>query len=153
MPQGTTYSFLDTVATFVSPIFGTFSLGGGLANGIGEFRIINATDRTSHNVSSDGVVLVNYIAGSNGTLEISMQQTSGLHKFLVGWYNALITAADAGDVSQWASSFMTITNIVDGSQHNLSGISPLKVPDKTYGKENTNLTWHLMVAQMSQVSL
>lgn len=152
MSQGTTYSFLDTVGAFVHPLAGAFNFGGGVANGIFEIIIENTTDRSTHSISADGVIVVNYIPGANGNIQINVQQTSLLHKFLLAWYNLVVTAADGGDLSTYADAVMSVTNVVDGGQHVLSGISPLKVPNKTYAKEQTNLTWHLMAANVSQVS-
>ena len=153
MPQGTTYSFLDTTGSFIHPLAGTFIFGGGVANGIGQIIVENTTERTTHDVSADGVVVVNYIAGDNGSVQIEVQQTSALHKFLLAWFNDCKTAADLGDPTNWATAIMTIQNVLDGSIHNISGISPPKVPPKTYSKQQTNVTWHLMAAQMNQISL
>jgi len=61
---------------------------------------------------------------------------------------ALATAADGGDVSQWASATLSFRSLTDGTYHNLTGISPAKIPDKTYAAQGGNVTWNLMAADI-----
>ncbi|HEX4209512.1 MAG TPA: phage protein, partial [Candidatus Binataceae bacterium] len=108
--------------------------------------ITNATDRTVHDTAADGSVMVSYIAGDSGAAAIEVQQTSDLHSFLLIWFNAVKTAADLGDVTNWAAGVLSLRNIVDGSIHTLTGVSPSKVPDKVYQAQGQKITWTLMAA-------
>jgi hypothetical protein len=139
------YSFQDVVAVFFHPLVGSFEFRG---EGMGSFTITNTTDRTQHDVASDGSVMVSYIAGGNGAMQIEAQQTSDLHKFLLNWFNIISTAANLQDVSNWATALVTIRSILDGSTHILKGVSPAKVPDKTYGQAGARVTWSLMAADV-----
>jgi Protein of unknown function (DUF3277) len=143
----TTYSFKDLTGGFVHPIAGSYILNGGHI-GLGQITISMTQDRTVQDVSSDGSVMVSYIAGDNGTIAIEVQQTSSLHEFLLSWFNACKTAADSGDVTNWASASISIRNLLDGSTHTATGVSPGKVPDKVYQKQGQNITWTLPAARI-----
>lgn len=143
----TNYAFIALTGSFQHPFVGVFSLIGGEL-GAGQITITNATTRTQHAVSADGNVMVSYIPGDNGDVAIEMQQTCVLHEFLLGWFNACKTAADNGDPTNWAAATLSIRNIVDGTSHQVSGISPEKIPDKTYSVGGGNVTWRLMAARV-----
>ena len=143
----TTYSFKDLTGAFVHPLAGSYILGGGNV-GLGQITIAMTQDRTVQDVSSDGSIMVSYIPGDNGTISIEVQQTSDLHGFLVNWFNACKTAADLGDVSNWASGTVSIRNLLDGSVHTATGVSPGKVPDKVYQAQGQKLTWTLPAARI-----
>jgi hypothetical protein len=141
----TTYSFKDLSGAFVHPLVGSYILGGGNI-GLGQVSITMTQDRTVQDVSSDGSVMVSYIPGDNGTISIEVQQTSDLHDFLLNWFNVCKTAADAGDVGFWAAGVVSIRNLVDGSVHTATGVSPGKVPDKVYQAQGQKITWTLPAA-------
>lgn len=147
MANYSTYSFLDLTGSFTHPLAGVYTFFG-QKNGLVQVTITNATDRTEHNVAADGYTMTSYIAGDNGSATIECQQNSPLHAFLLNWFNLCKTAADAGDPSNWASATLTMRNILDGSFHTLTGVSPQKVPDKQYGKSGTTVQWSLMAAQV-----
>lgn len=143
----TTYSFKDLTGAFVHPIAGTYILGGGNI-GMGQITISMAQDRTVQDVAADGSVMTSYIAGDNGSCSLEVQQTSDLHDFLVNWFNVCKTLADNGDIANWASAQISIRNIVDGSVHTLSGVSPGKMPDKVYQSQGQKITWVLPAANV-----
>lgn len=148
MPGGvqTTYSFKDLVGVLNNPLLATplQLVGGGI--GLGTLTIRMITQRTEHEVGTDGVVMPSYIAGSNAELTIEIQQTSFLHHALLGLYNTLRTAADSGSVSAWASTTISLRTILDGAGHYLTGVSFQKIPDKPYAAKGQNVTWILMAA-------
>src|ERR1700730_13516338 len=136
----TTYSFKDLTGAFVHPLVGSFILGGGDI-GLGQISISMTTDRTVQDVAADGSVMGSYIAGDNGTVAIETQQTSALHAFLLNWFNLCKTAADLGDVFNWAAASISIRNMVDGSTHTMIGVSPGEVSDKVYEDQGQKITW------------
>jgi len=146
----TTYSFKDLAGALFHPLVGGFALNGGNI-GLGRITIEMTTERTVHDVSADGSVMVSYIAGDNGTMDIEVQQTSDLHDFLVTWFNAVKVPADLGDVSTWAAMTASTRNLVDGTSHYLSGMSPTKLPNKVYAAQGEKLVWHLMAANSIQL--
>jgi hypothetical protein len=147
----TTYSFKDTTGAFEHPNVGEFQFAGQI--GMGEFVVVMAQERTSHDIAADGNVMVSYLAGDNGSLDIQVQQTSALHAFLLAWFNTVKTAADNQDVANWAAATVTLRSLVDGSTHVLTGVSPSKIPDKTYAAQGGKVTWRLMAADVQSVVL
>lgn len=151
MPQPRTYSFKDTSGGFAHPLAGVFQFAGQL--GVNQFSIDMTTEQSALDVAADGTVLTSAMSGDNGQLSIEVQQTSQMHQFLLRWYNLIKTLKDAGDVTNWATAAVTLRNIVDGSQHICQGVSPSKIPTKTYAKQAGNLTWVLMCADIQNVTM
>ncbi len=145
-----TYSFKDVSGAFAHPLAGAFIFGGQI--GMGQISISMATDKTSHDVAADGTVMVSFISGDNGAIDIEVQQTSELHSFLLAWYNLIKTASDLGDVSNWASAAITIRSLLDGASHVIQGLSPSKIPDKVYAAQGGKITWHLMAADVQNLT-
>jgi Protein of unknown function (DUF3277) len=145
--MSTTYSFKDLSGAFIHPLVGSYPIGGGNV-GLGQIVVSMTIDRTVQDMSADGSCMVSYIAGDNGSVSIEVQQTSDLHTFLLGWFNACKTAADAGSVALWAQAAFSVRNILDGSSHAMTGVSPGKVPDKTYASQGGKITWILPCAKI-----
>lgn len=137
----TTYSFLDLSGAITHALVGSYIFTG---EGVGSVTITMSTEKTSHDVAADGVVMISKVAGNNGQVAINCQQTSEVHKWLLKWYN-LILAADTG---QWAGTAMTLRNTNDGSSHYLTGVSPSKIPDKPYQAQGQRITWTLMAGEI-----
>jgi Bacteriophage KPP10, Structural protein ORF10 len=146
-----TYSFKDSSGAFTHPLAGAFLFAG--QKGMNQMQIAMATEKTAHDVASDGAVMVSFISGDNGSVAIEVQQTSDFHTFMLAWYNLIKAAADSGDVSSWASAAITIRNGVDGSVHVATGVSPSKIPDKVYTAQGQRITWNLMAADIQNVTL
>lgn len=144
--MGKTYSFKDTSGAITNPILPPFLFSGQI--GLGQFVVVMATERTAHDTSADGTVMISYIPGDSGHLAIEVQQTSPLHAYLLDLYNAGKIAADAGNVSFWAATAITLRSLVDGSYHVLTGVSPARIPDKTYAAQGGKLTWILMAGDI-----
>lgn len=146
MPTGTTYSFKDLTGVLTNPLLAApVQLVGG-AIGVGTITIRMLTQRTEHEVGSDGVVMPSYVAGNNAEVSIEIQQTSSLHHALLDLYNLLRSTSDGGDVAVWASTSISLRTILDGSGHLLTGVSFQKIPDKAYAAKGQNVTWVLMAA-------
>jgi|SRR5882762_9032323 len=142
---GTTYSFKDLSGSFQTP-FDTLIFAGQI--GLGTITVTNATDHTIHDLSADGTIMPSFVPGDGGTVTIECQQTSIIHKFLLDWLNQSKTNSMLGDISGWASSILFLRNILDGSVHNVTGISPLKVPDKVYAAQGGKIVWTLSAADV-----
>ncbi len=144
-----TYSFKDVVGSFSHPLAGVQTFAGQI--GLGTFVVKNATERTHHDLASDGTVMVSYISGANGSMEIEMQQNSVLHHFLLNWFNTITVLAEQGNVANWASGVISLASTLDGASHLLTGVSPSKIPDKTYAQSGGKVTWNLMAAQVTNL--
>ena len=138
-----TYSFEDVTCSFQHNGVGAASSTGA---GLGSISIAMTTDRTAQEVAADGKVMISKIAGKNGTITITMQQTSELHKYLLKWYNYI----DVANSSEWAGMALTIksSNLVDIST--CTGVSPQKLADRSYQAQGQQVTWNLMAAEITQ---
>lgn len=148
MSLGNTYSFKDLVGSIVNPAVGFTQLLSGGGVGFGAVRIIMTTDRTTHDIAADGTVMPSYLAGDNGVVEIEIQQTSPLHKAILGLYNACVVAANADDLAPWAATQITFRTLLDGSFHSATGCSFEKIPDKPYQAQGQKMTWRIMSANI-----
>jgi hypothetical protein len=143
---GTTYSFKDLSGAFATP-FGNLTFGGQI--GMGTVTVTNATDHTAHDLAADGTIMPSFVPGDGGTVTIECQQTSIVHKFLLDWLNSCKTASMNGDLSSWAASTLYLHNTLDGSTHNVGGISPVKSPDKVYAAQGAKITWTLQACDVT----
>jgi hypothetical protein len=147
-PVQTTYSFKDLVGVLTNDLLAADVeiVGGNIGNG--NLTVRMATERTTHHTANDGTVMPTYKAGRSGEVTIEMQQTSALHHTLIALFNALETQANAGDISNWAGTRLTLRTILDGSGHICSGVSFQKIADKPYASDGQNVTWVLMCADI-----
>lgn len=139
----TTYSFDDVTMTISHPNFGQFVARGA---GIGSITTTMTTDRTVHDVSADGQVMVSKIRGRNGTHAIAVQQTSELNKWLLKLYNYLEQAA----AQHWAGITIIIRSPAMKELITSTGVSFQKLPDKPYQAQGQQVTWQLMAADIQQ---
>ena len=140
----TTYSFLDLSGAIGHPLAGAYTFTG---DGVGEVDIVMSEERTAHDVAADGSVMVSKMAGNNGQLRITCQQTSAVHKWLLLAYN-LITVAPP---DQWAQMACLLRNVIDGTSHMCTGISFQKIPDKQYQRTGQRVQWVLMCADIQSL--
>jgi hypothetical protein len=149
MGETTTYSFKDLNGSIVHSLLGAYEFNGA---GVGSVHVAMSTDKTSHKVSSDGSVMVNYMAGNNGTIAIVCQQTSRLHKYLMAGFNTLKNAAENGDVASWASISLLLRNTCTGTSHMAVGVSFQKMADQPYEAQGVDVTWNLMAANIESMT-
>lgn len=152
MIQPVTHAFKDLVGVITNSVFGVvIPIVGGNTGGIGQVTISMNTERTAHDVAADGVTMVSYVAGDNGSFVIEVQQTSAIHHQLLDLYNMCLTAAQSGDVSGWAATNISLRTILDGSTHIGNGCSFSKIPDKVYQAQGQRISWPIMAAEVIQL--
>lgn len=142
----TTYSFKDLSGAMTSPLAGVFIFAGTI--GEGKVTLEYITEHGVVETSADGTVLPAYVAGKSARITVECLQTSILHKYLLFWHNLHDSKCMAGDISQWASSAMLLRNTLDGSAHELIGVFPTKIPDKSYAAQPTMITWTLLACHL-----
>ncbi|EKQ56268.1 MULTISPECIES: phage protein [unclassified Clostridium] len=140
----TTYSFSDVTGSFSHPNVGSKSTTGA---GLGSITTSQSTTKTAHEVSADGRVMISKIAGENGTVAITMQQTSELHQWFLSWYNYINGSSASTD--DWAAMSLTIKNNNLGEITTCTGVSPEKLADRPYQAQGQNVTWNLMAAEIT----
>jgi hypothetical protein len=138
-----TYSFQDVTCSFQHSSVGAASTTGA---GVGSITISKATTKTAHDVAADGRVMISKMPGENGTIALQLQQTSDLNKWLLKWYNYIVSAATA----EWAAMNITIKSSNLGDYTVCTGVSPEKLPDKPYQSQGQTVTWNLMSANIAQ---
>lgn len=138
------YSFEDVTSSFSHPAVGAASSTGA---GVGSIGVSMTTEKTVHDMSADGVVMISKIAGKNGTMSIELQQTSELHKFFIKWYNYITNAPAA----EFATMNVTIKSNNLGDSTVCTGVSPLKLADRPYSAQGQKITWTLMAAEITQL--
>lgn len=138
----TTYSFEDISCVVSHPSVGQHVVSG---SGAKSIAISRTNDMTSHDMAADGSVMVSKMASPNGTCTITAQQTSPLHKFLVGLANYVKTAPS----DEFADTNIVIRAPQMGLKHTLSGVSIQKQPDTTYEAAGGTIAWVLMAAKIT----
>ncbi|OPD28812.1 hypothetical protein AL713_17485 [Clostridium botulinum] len=138
-----TYSFEDVTCSFNIKNVGSASSTGA---GLGSISIAMAGDRTAHDVAADGTIMVSKLNGKNGTITLTMQQTSELHKYLLRWYNYI----DIADSSEWAAMVITIKSKNLRDITTCTGVSPQKLADRPYQAQGQQITWNLMAAEITE---
>lgn len=139
----TTYSFEDVTGSFAHPSVGAASTTGA---GVGSITIAMAGDKTAHDKASDGNVMISKLAGKNGTISVTVQQTSELHKYLLKWYNYI----DSASASEFALMNLTIKSNILGDSTVCTGVSPQKLADRPYEAQGQMITWPLMAAEITE---
>ena len=139
----TTYSFADVFVVFSHPSIGQYIANG---EGLGSITIAMSTDRTTHDVASDGSVMVSKIKGRNGTISVEAQQTSSLQKWLLKAYNYLESAKAAN----WAKMSIVVRSPMMQELDICTGVSFNKIADNVRQAQGQKRTWTLMAADIQQ---
>lgn len=142
----TTYSFLDLVGSITHPALGMYIFNG---EGTGSVTVSKTTDRSVHDIASDGSVMVSKVAGNNGTVTIECQQTSAIHKWLLTWFNALWLLP----TNEWADTSILVSNKSTHTSHAMRGVSPLKEADTPYQAQGQRVTWTLLCAEITNTPI
>ena len=141
-----TYSFTDINATISHPSYGSYTIQG---EGIGDLTISKATDRSSHDIASDGSVMVSKIAGNNGNVSINAQQTSSLHSFLQGMFNYLWLA----ETNEWAQISITVKAPNMNKTYFGTGGSFTKEPDEPFQAQGQRVSWNILFADIQRLPI
>ena len=144
-----TYAFKSVVGAFTDPDVGTFPFYG--QEGVKSLTIGNATERTVHDTAADGTIMVSYVSGESGFIDIETQQNSTLHQFLLNWANIKFVLSENQNAEFFAAAAVKVLDLISGSTHILTGVSPAKIPDKPYGPAGGMVTWKLMAANVVNI--
>ncbi|WNF07268.1 phage protein [Brevibacillus borstelensis] len=139
----TSYSFGDVSVVFAHPAVGQYVATGA---GLGSISVSMTTDRTTHDVAADGSVMVSKVLGRNGSLTITVQQTSELNKWLLKLYNYV----EQAPTPEWANTRITIRSASMQDLIRVTGASFQKLPDRPYQAQGQQVSWVLMAADIDQ---
>lgn len=93
--------------------------------------------------------MVSKIQGDNGTITLTVQQTSSAHRMLLAWFNYQKAASS----SEWINNTMVIRNHVYGETITASGVSPQNKPGVSYQAQGQKITWTLMAADIQHLPM
>lgn len=142
MGATTVYSFSDVSMVISNPNVGQITITG---EGVGSISISRANDMTQHDIAADGSVMISKIVTQNGTIAISLQQTSPAHRWLKKWLDYCISAP----TNEWANTTATLKHPAFGETIDMSGISPQKRADAAFQSAGQQVTWNLMAARIT----
>ena len=106
-----------------------------------------AGDLTSHTTTADGYIVVNRLKTTNGTITLEVPQNSVRDDFLRRWARWARSTASPNRI---ALGTLTITDGVSGYKTICTGVSLQKVPDRTFDRTGTNLTYTLLATTITE---
>ena len=143
MPKTTVYSLADVRTVMYHQDVGQCVLSN---QGVGKISITHSGDLSSHTATADGYVVVNRLRSNNGTITLEVPQNSTADEYLRRWARYLKNA------QSWQFA-LTALNIVDAAgQFTIycEGVTPQKIPDRTYDQVSGNVSWTLLAASISE---
>ena len=138
------YSLGDVKSTLYHPDVGTANLH---QCGTGKIVVSSGGDLTSHTTTADGYIVVNKLKTTNGTITIEVPQNSIGDGFLRRWAR---WAKSTGSPNRIALGTLTIYDAVAGFTVVCTGVSLQKVPDRTFDRTGTNLTYVLLATTITE---
>ena len=141
MPNYSTYAFEDLAVVINHPSKGQLTLQG---EGLGSITFAMANDVSSHDLAADGSVMTSKIKAGNGTVTISVQQTSSANKWFRDLYNYLESASS----SEWAEISLMAESKVMGVN-----MSFQKKPDGAYQQSGQQVSWAFLAGDIKEVSI
>ena len=138
------YSLPDVRAVLYHPDVGTANLH---QCGIGKIVVSAGGDLTSHTTTSDGYIVVNRLKTTNGTITLELPQNSAGDSFLRRWARWARSTASPNRI---ALGTLTITDNITGFTITCTGISLQKMPDRTFDRTATNVTWILLATTITE---
>lgn len=144
MPDITTYSFADITFTIKSALSGQKQVVG---MDIGSIKVSMTDNLTESDIGADGSVMISKIESGRGQIDLEIQQTSSLYRWLTNWLNA----HRSGDSSSWADTTITIVqNYANGLSTTATNVCPLKYPDETDQQQGQKVTWSFFCGNISK---
>ena len=143
MPKTTVYSFSDVKVVLYHQNVGQCVLS---SQGMGKISIAQSGDLSSHTATADGYVVVNKLRNNHGIISLEVPQNSSADEFLRRWARYLKS-------SQSYLFALTALNIVDQMGRftiYCEGVTPQKIPDRTYDVTSGNVSWTLLAANISE---
>ena len=137
------YSFDDLSTVIRHPAMGQLMLQG---TGVGSVTFTMSNDTSQHDLAADGSVMTSKIKAGNGTVAISIQQTSEAHKWFTKLYNYLTVASlrEHTQISLMATSSDMQTT------HEGTHMSFQKRADKPYQAQGGQMTWTFLAGDLKE---
>ena len=144
MAKFTVYSLADVSVVMLHKKVGQCKLA---TQGLGKIGISYSGDLSSHTATADGYVVVNRLRSSHGTVTLEVPQNSSADEYLRKWAKYLKNMKDS---AQFAKTTLSIVDKAGKLTISCQGVTPQKIPDRTYDTASSNLTWTLLCAEITQ---
>jgi hypothetical protein len=138
-----TYGFEDLSVVISHKAMGQLTLQGA---GVGTITFAKSNDVSTHDVAADGSVMTSKIKVRNGTVAITVQQTSDAHS----WFTKLFNYLESAPTREWTGTSLMATSSDMKVTHECSYMSPQKQPDKAYQQQGQQITWTFLAADMKE---
>ena len=138
------YSLADTRSVLYHPYVGTANLH---LCGRGKMIVSYSGDLSTHTASADGTVIINKLKADNGIITLEVPQNSIADNFLRKWCRYLRNTARP---EYFTLSTLTITDQAGGFTLLCTGVTPQKIPDRTFDRSSSNLTYTLLAASITE---
>ena len=138
------YSLTDTKAVLTHPYVGTANLH---LCGRGRMVVSYAGDLSAHTMTADGTVIINRLKAENGIITLEVPQNSIADDFLRKLCRYL---RGTGRPDFFHLTTLTITDQAGGFTLLCTGVTPQKIPDRTFDRSSTNLTYTLLAASITE---
>ena len=138
------YSLTDTKAVLTHPYVGTANLH---LCGRGRMVVSFSGDMSAHTMTADGTVIINRLKAENGIITLEVPQNSIADEFLRKWCKYLRNTARP---DFFHLTTLTITDQAGGFTLLCSVVTPQKIPDRTFDRSSTNLTYTLLAASITE---
>ena len=143
MPKTTVYSFSDVKVVMYHPNVGQSVLS---SQGLGKIAIAASGDLSSHTAMADGYVVVNRLKSSHGMITLEVPQNSSADEFLRKWARYLKHA----ESYLFALTALNIVDAAGGFTIYCEGVTPQKIPDRTYDAACGMVSWVLLAANVKE---
>ena len=143
----TVYSLADTRVVLSHPNVGKASLH---REGIGKITVARGGDLSSHTTTADGSVVINRLKSESGSITLEVPQNSAADVFLRRWAAYLQTVQAT---EQFAVSTLTIQDTAGGLTLSASGVTPQKLPDRSWDRTASTLTYTLLAAVIREKNI
>ena len=138
------YSLADTRAVLYHPYVGTANLH---LCGRGKMVVSYSGDVSAHTMTADGTVIINRMKAENGIVTLEVPQNSIADVFLRKWCKYL---RNTSRPEFFHLTTLTITDQAGEFTILCTGVTPQKVPDRTFDRSSTNLTYTLLCAKITE---
>lgn len=137
------YSFKDTSVVVNHPDVGQYVLSDG---GMGRIVISYTAEKSSHTQTSNGHIVVNRLAGQNGTITLEVPQSSPADAYMIKLLNYLGRC----NASRFALGTITIRDTLFALTVEATGVTPQKTPDRTYDSASAMQSYAMLAAEITE---
>lgn len=139
----TVYSFLDLSGSMSHPLLGSYIFTG---QGVGSITTVFDHERDFNEIDVNGIVVVGYVPGDNGKIQIVCQISSNVHSWLGYLYTGIKNKMKDKSYNEWARMNFYLRNVVTGNSFQARGVTFTGYPEESRAAQGSLVTWVLSFA-------